>query len=368
MKRFKFTAAILALVLVAVFALSGCGSNPAATTAPAGDQTKADASKAAPKQIVIGLALSTQQEERWSKESKIFKDEAEKDGAKVVIQDAGNDENTQNNQIENLISQKVDALVIVAVNGKTVGTAVADAKKAGIPVMAYSRLINNADIDCYIGFDVVDIGRTLAKAAIAKVPKGNYMIMNGGQTDVNAKFEQQGYYEVIQPLIDKGDIKVVSEQWADNWAPEKALSLTENALTQNQNKIDAALVSNDGMAGGVVQALKAQKLDGKVFVTGTDGEAAALQRIAEGSQTCTLLFPAQDFATAAAKGAIEMATTKKAPASATGTIDNQLKKVPTIYVNTILVTKDNINDTVIKPGLAKVEDVFKNVPQDQWPK
>ncbi|MCX7748953.1 MAG: substrate-binding domain-containing protein [Clostridia bacterium] len=362
MKKMKLVSGILAFAFLATSVLGGCSGNK-------NEETGTNTGGSEEKKVTIGLALSTTQEERWAKESKYFVDAAEKIGAKVVVQDAGNDENNQNNQVENLINQKVDALVIVAANSKTAGTAVESAKKAGIPVMAYSRLIKDVDYDCFIGFDVVDIGRTLAKAAIAKVPKGNYMIMNGGQTDINAKFEHDGYMEVIQPLIDKGDIKLVSDQWAENWAPEKALALAENALTQNNNKIDAALVSNDGMAGGVVQALKQQKLDGKVFVTGTDGEAAALQRIAEGSQSCTLLFPSKDFAEAAAKAAVEMAQSKKVPSTATGTIDNGAnKKLPTIYVNTVLVTKENINDTVIKAGIAKVEDVFKNVPKDQWPK
>lgn len=372
MKRMRLAAALLILVMLFAFVLGGCGvSGTQKTDKKADEPRKEEVKKEEPpkeKQIVIGLALSTQQEERWVKEAKFFVAEAEKNGAKVLVQDANNDENQQNNQIENLISQKVDAIVIVAKNGKTIGSAVAAAKKAGIPVMAYSRLIKNADYECFIGFDVVDIGRTLAKSAIAKVPKGNYLIMNGGETDVNAKLEQQGYYEIIKPLIDKGDIKVVSEQWAENWAPEKALALAENALTQNKNNIDAALVSNDGMAGGVIQALKAQKLDGKVFVTGTDGETAALQRIAEGSQSCTLLFPSQSFAEAGAKAAVEMAKSKKAPSAATGVTDNDVKKIPTIFVNTVLVTKDNINDTVIKAGIEKVDVVYKNVPKDQWPK
>lgn len=370
MKKMRLAVSLLAMLFLLAILFTGCGSSTktsADSTQP--EKSAVSDSTAAVKQLTIGLALATQQEERWVKESKAFKETAEKLGAKVVIQDAGNDENTQKNQIENLINQKVDAIVIVAANASTVGSSIESAKKAGIPVMTYSRLVKGVDYDCYVGFDIVDIGRVLAKAALEKVPKGNYMIINGDNTDNAAKLENQGYMEVLKPSIEKGDIKLVFEQWTEKWAPEKALAHAENALTQNKNNIDVAICSNDGMAGGVVQALKAQKLEGKVFVTGTDGETAALQRIAEGSQTCTLLFPSQMFAEKAAAAAVEMAGTKKAPANATGKSDiGDGKTVPTLFINTILVTKDNIKNTVVDSGFAKMEDVFKNVPKDQWPK
>lgn len=349
MKRTRLSAALLTIVLLFVFIAGGCGT-------------------AKDKKVTVGLALSTQQEERWVKESKFFKDAAEKLGASVVIQDASNDENQQNNQIDNLISQKVDAIVVVAVNSKTIGSAVAKIKKAGIPVMAYSRLVKDTPYDCFIGFDVPDIGRSIAKAAVAKVPKGTYFITNGDEKDINSKFYRDGMQEILKPYLDKGDIKIVSDQWAENWSPEKALAITENALTKNNNKVDAVLCSNDGMAGGVISALKAQKLDGKVYVGGSDGETAALQRIVEGSQSSTLLFPSQKMAELGAKAAVELAKTKKTPSDATASIDAGSVKIPTIYISTQLVTKDNINDVIIKAGIAKVEDVYKNVPQDKWPK
>lgn len=367
MKKMKLALSIILAILMFTSLLTGCGTKATDTTQSNGSTVSANENTE--KQLTIGLALATQQEERWVKESKAFKDAAEKLGAKVVIQDAGNDENTQKNQIDNLISQKVDAIVIVAANANTVGTSIESAKKAGIPVMAYSRLIKGVEYDCYVGFDIVDIGRVLAKAAVEKVPQGNYMIINGDQTDNAAKLENDGYMEVLKPYIDKGDIKLVFEQWTEKWAPEKALAHAENALTQNKNNINVAICSNDGMAGGVVQALKAQKLEGKVFVTGTDGEEAALQRIAEGSQSCTLLFPSKEFAEKAAEVSIEMAKAKGTPASATGKSDiGDGKTVPTVFINTILVNKDNIKETVIDAGRASLEVVFKNVPKDQWPK
>lgn len=322
----------------------------------------------APKKLTIGLAFENTLNERWSKEVKFFVAEIERLGGTVVLLDAQGNQTTQNSQIEKLISQKVDVLVVLPVNPKDAAASVASAKKAGIPVMAYSRIILNANLDCFVGSDVMDSGRTLAKAAVAKVPKGNYIIINGAPTDLNAKLEQQGYMEVLKPYIARKDINIVFEQWCDNWDTDKAMAATENALTQTKNKIDVALVANDSMATGVVQALKAQKLAGKVFVTGINAEIAALQRIAEGTQAVTLLSPSKEFAVAAAQGAFEMAKTKKAPKLATGKVNNGFKDIPQIKINTTLVVQKNMPETVIKSGFAKADDVYKNIPKEKWPK
>jgi D-xylose transport system substrate-binding protein len=381
MNKFRTPVLLLVVALLFVFVAGGCGTNtstgtPSEQTAAAnnasaestaGEAAETKSVDTTAKKIVIGLALSSQQEERWVKEAAFFKAAVEKLGATALVQDANNDEIQQSNQIENLISQKVDAIVIVAVNNKTIGASVASIKSAGIPVMAYSRLVKDTPYDCFIGFDVPDIGRSIAKAAVAKVPKGNYFITNGDEKDINSKFYRDGMEEILKPYVDKGDIKIVSDQWAENWLPEKALAITENALTNNSNKVDAILCSNDGMAGGVISALKAQKLDGKVYVGGSDGETAALQRIVEGSQSSTLLFPSQGMAELGAKAAVELAKGKTTPTDAKITIDAGSVKIPAIYVSTKLITKDNINADIIKTGIAKVEEVYKNVPKDQWP-
>jgi D-xylose transport system substrate-binding protein len=374
LKKVLKTVSLILSLLMMISAFAACGTakeGPASeVTQASGAAATAESTSAAAegKQIVLGFVVSTQQEERWVKEAKYFQDEAERLGAKAIVQFADNDENKQNDQVENLVSQKVDALVIASINGQTIGNAVTDAKKAGIPVLSYSRLITGVEYDAYIGFDIPGIGRDLAKAAVAAVPKGNYMLLNGAPVDTVSHTIAEGAKSVLQPLIDKGDIKLVSEQFIEKWAPENALAAVENVLTTNDNKLDAIISSNDGMAGGAVQALKAQNLAGKCFVTGTDGDTAALQRIAEGTQSMTLLFPSKDMAELAAQAAFEMAKSKKAPGSATGTINNELTDIPSIYVSTVVVTKENLNETVIKTGIKKVEDVYKNIPKDQWPK
>lgn len=353
------------LIMISIFALVLSGCSPFGVKGGSEGEEVREAPNT-DKQIVIGLALGTLAEERWVNEKKYFEDEAAKYGAKVLSQDANMDENVQNAQIENLIRQKVDVLVIAAVNAKTASASVTAAKAAGIPVLAYSRMINGADLDAFIGFDAIAMGETLARAAVAKVPKGTYMIVNGAPIDNNARSQHVGYFNILQPFIDQGQIKVVSDQWCDNWAPERALTAVEKALEENNNKIDAFLVSNDGMAGGVIQALKARGLDGKVFVSGTDGEKAALQRIEKGSQTATLLFPQKEFAEEGARAAISLAN-RMVPADATGKTFNGCKDVPTIFAKIVLVTRANLNEVIMKNHISRVEEGYTNAPKNGKP-
>lgn len=309
--------------------------------------------------ITIGLSLGTLKEERWANERVFFEEEAKKKGAVVITEDANMDEEIQKSQIKDLIDKKVDVLVIVAVNENTAAVSVSEAKKAGIPVLAYSRMIQNANLDAFIGFDAVKIGETLAQAAVEKVPKGNYMIINGAPIDNNAKQQKIGYDNILIPLVDKGDISIVHEGWCENWSPDKAFETTKDGLNHSSNKVDAIIVSNDGMAGGAIQALESQGLDGKVFVTGTDGELAALRRIANGTQSATLLFPQKEFAEEAARAAISLAN-NMIPADATGKTNNGLTDVPTIFARIVLVTKDNIDEIILERGLYTLDEIYQD--------
>lgn len=348
------------LIAFTVFSVSACSpasSQKSASSSP-GDLDMEQGIQITGNQVTIGLSLGTLAEERWVNEGRYFETEAAKYDAKVLAQDANMDENLQYSQVSDFIDKHVDVLVIVAVNENTAAACVSAAKKAGIPVLAYSRMIKNADLDAFIGFDAVAIGETLAKAAVERIPEGNYMIINGSPKDNNATSQRKGYYNVLGPGIENGRIKLIHEEWCDNWSPQKAVQAVEDGLQKNNGKADAIIVSNDGMAGGVVQALTNWKLDGKVFVTGTDGDLSAIQRIAAGTQTVTLLYPQKEFAEEGARAAISLAN-ELLPADATGKTDNGFKQVPTIFARTVLVTRDNLEDTIIKPGIFKKDDVYK---------
>jgi len=252
----------------------------------AGGNAMADA-----KNPKIGFSIDDLRLERWARDRDYFVAAAEQQGAKVYVQSADASEQRQIAQIENLISRGVDVLVIVPYNATVLNNAVREAKKAKIKVVSYDRLILNADIDAYISFDNKLVGEMQAQGVVAVKPKGNFYLLGGAPTDNNAKMLREGQLKVLQPLIDKGDIKVVGKQWVKDWNPAEAMSIVENALTANGNKLDAVVASNDATAGGAIQALASQKLDGKVAVSGQDADLAAVRRVMAGSQTMTVYKP-----------------------------------------------------------------------------
>jgi D-xylose transport system substrate-binding protein len=252
----------------------------------------------------------------------------------------------------------VQVLVVVPHNGKTAATIVESAHKAGVPVIAYDRLIRDCDLDYYVAFDAVRIGEFQADYLVKRKPKGNYVVIEGSQTDNNAAILREGQMKVLKPYVDKGDIKIVADQWAPDWSPIEALKIMENALTRNKNQVDAILCSNDGMAGGVIQALTEQKLAGKVLVTGQDGDLAACQRILAGTQSMTIYKPLKFEAGKAAEVAVMLA--QKTPLTEkTVSVNNGKKDVPSILLDTTQVDKDNLDATIIADGFQKKEEVYK---------
>jgi D-xylose transport system substrate-binding protein len=235
----------------------------------------------------------------------------------------------------------------VPYNATVLNNAISEAKKAKIKVVSYDRLILGADVDAYISFDNAAVGEMQARALVEQKPKGNYYLLGGAPTDNNAKILREGQLKVLQPLVDKGDIKIVGRQWVKDWSNAEALSIVENALTANANKIDAIVASNDGTAGGAIQALASQKLAGKVLVSGQDADLAAVRRVIAGTQTMTVYKPLKQIATSAAKLSIQLVRNEK-PAYTTQ-LDNGFKKVDTLLLKPVLLNKANV-DLVVKDG------------------
>lgn len=340
-------------------ALVGCGQQEQPEEAAGPGETNED------KEFVIGFSIDDLRLERWQHDRDYFVQEAEKLGATVLVQSANGDAQLQYSQCENLISQGIDLLVVIANNGEVMGPIVEEAHANGIKVLAYDRLIMNSDLDMYISFDNVKVGELQAQAIVEEVPAGNYFLMGGSPTDNNAKLFREGQMNVIQPYVDGGDITIVGDQWAKDWLPEEALVIMENGLTANNNKVDAVVASNDSTAGGAVQALTAQGLDGKVAISGQDADLAACQRIVEGTQTMTVYKPIKNLATESAR--LSMKMIKGDSITPDSKVNNGQKDVDSILLTPVSVNKDNMADTIIKDGFHKVEDVYKNLPQDQWP-
>ena len=312
---------------------------------------------ASAKDLTIGMSIDDLRLERWQKDRDIFVKKAEALGAKVLVQSANGDDAAQISQIENMLNKNVDVLVIIPHNGDVLSNVIAEAKKEGAPVLAYDRLINNAEIDFYVSFDNEKVGELQAQSIVEKMPQGNYFLMGGSPVDNNAKLFRKGQMKVLQPLIDSGKIKVVGDQWVDSWLAEKALQIMENALTANKNNIDAVVASNDATAGGAIQALSAQGLAGKVAISGQDADLAGIKRIVAGTQTMTVYKPISKLADKAAEVAVQLGK-KEAPTS-NAKLNNGVKDVPAYLLDPISVTKENIDATVIQDGFHSKDAVYK---------
>jgi D-xylose transport system substrate-binding protein len=349
------------VAFVAVLTLASFG-----TACVHGAQDKADSDKRDNAgHIRIGLSLDTLKEERWKRDRDLFVARAEQLGAEVLVQSASGDDNLQTQQAENLLTQGIDVLVVVPHNGEVAASIVEAAKRQNVPVISYDRLIRNSAPDLYISFDNEKVGEMQARYLLERAPKGNYILIGGAPTDNNALLFRQGQMNILKPAIQRGDIHVVADQWAKDWLANEALRHTENALTQADNNVAAVVASNDATAGGAIQALEEQKLTGKVLVSGQDADLPALQRIVAGTQSMTVYKPIAQLAQRAADAAVSLARHEKVATHST--VNNGKIDVPSILLDPIVVDKSNIDETVIKDGYQKVEDVYRNLPSDRWP-
>jgi D-xylose transport system substrate-binding protein len=309
---------------------------------------------------VIGLSLDTLKEERWQKDRDVFVAAAEKLGARVIVQSANSDDVRQVGDIESLITLGVNVLVVVPHNGSALMRAVKSANEAKIPVLSYDRLILNGDIACYLSFDNVKVGEVQAQYVVDRLPKdrpARIVRIFGAPTDNNAKMFKEGQDHILLPLVKAGKIDVVFEDWATDWKPEVAKKIVNAAITKAGPAIDAVVVTNDGTAGGAIQALTEEGLAGKVIVTGMDADLAACQRVLRGTQSMTVYKPLKNLAKKAAELAVDLAN-GKAPAT-DATVDNGAKKVPSIFEPVVLVTRDNLEATVIADGFHRKDQIFR---------
>ena len=319
---------------------------------------------------LIGLSLDTLKEERWQRDKSTFEAKAADMGVDLLIQAANSDDTRQMQDVQALISRRVGAIIVAPHNGAAMAKAVTLAHEAGIPVISYDRLVTGADVDLYVSFDTVRIGEMQAEALLAKL-KGRrrparIVRIYGAKTDHNSFLMKDGQDKILGPLIARGEIKVLHEDWAEDWKPENAKKIMNAALTRHGHGIDGVLCANDGTAGGAIQALSEEGLAGKVVVVGQDAELVACQRIAAGTQSATIYKPTVLEVDAALDAAVKLA--KGRPVVARDEIDNGFAKIPTILRDTIVVTKENLMDTVVKDGYHSYDDVYKGVPDAQRPK
>ncbi len=308
--------------------------------------------------IKIGFIYETMTVERWQRDRDIFVAKAENLGAEVIVKDAYEDSDRQREIGIEMVDQGVDVLVIVAFDKDSLKDLVRYAHSRDVKVIAYDRMIRDVDIDFHLSFDNTEVGRLMGRAAVENVPAGNYLILNGTNRDNNSFMLNEGYYSVLEPYIERGDITVVGETWIDFWRDEGSYDYVSKILNSGQ-QIDAIIAANDQLAGGAVTALSENRLAGMVYVTGQDAELAACRRIVEGTQGCTVYKPIRVLAEAAAEIAVKMAKGEDI-----GTYDKMSNGAYDINCRIFtpqLVTKDNIDETVIKDGFFTAEQVYVNV-------
>ena len=333
--------ASLAGVAAILFAACSGSSTPAPSAAASG---------AAAGACKVGVSWNNYQEERWAKwDEPAIKKALDAKGCSYISNDAKSSSDTQASNVDALISQGAKVVIILAQDGTAIKPAVKKALDAGIPVIAYDRLIEDAGV-FYITFDNVLVGKMQAEALLKVKSSGNFVVIKGNKADANADFLRAGMVQAGLPDVDKSSdkLKNVGEQYTDNWLPANAQDEMTALLTKNNNKIDIAFVENDGMAGGVIAALKSQGLQGTVPVSGQDGDAAALNRVALGTQTVDIWKDARLLGQAAGEAAAalcagttmdKITTTSGASAPFKSPGGNSLNSV---LIKPAAITKDNL--------------------------
>ena len=361
----------LALMAVIAMMIAACGGDGAdtttatteatGTTAATTTEATTDTTEAMDDEIIVGVSWNNYNEERWALwDEPAMKAAIEAGGGSYISADAGSSEEQQIADVENLISQGADVIIILAQNVEAIRPAVASALEQGIPVIGYDRLIADPGA-LYITFDNVGVGRLMAEVIYELVPTGNYIIIKGNGADANSDFLREGIEEVIGDAVAAGDITIVGETYTDNWDPALAQTETEQFLTQANNDVQAVISENDGMASGVVAALEAQGLAGTVPVSGQDGDLAALNRVALGTQSVSVWKDARQLGTAAGEAAIALAQgATLADIEGTVQFDADGTSMTSIFLEPIAITQDNL-DLVVDAGWISVEQLCEGV-------
>lgn len=314
--------------------------------------TKSETSKE--EGIKIGFVLDTMKEERYVKDRDYFMQYAKEKGAKVEFASCDGKVSVQTSKVETLLSKGIDVLVLQPVNGEAAASIVKMALRDNVPVIAYDRIIKNAEIDFYVTQDSFRVGVLQAEAAVEVTKgKGNYVILVGEAGHSVAEAITRGNLSVLKKYP---EIKIVVKQYHPGWSTQLALSTVENTLTRYKNNVQAILSNNDGMALGATQALEEQKLSGKVFVAGADADISAVRDIARGRLSMTVLKGIKPLAHAAVDVAIQLA--KKQTPVFDKKVFNGKVEVAVVNTPVFKVVKDNIQTQIIDYGFHSASEIY----------
>lgn len=365
MKSKRILMAIFSLMVIASMVLAGCGATAA------GGKTK------------IGLSFSDFATERWKNEEVLMRKLLEEKGYEVISQEANHDVKLQNDQIDNMVSQGIKGLIVVAEDGDAVVTSVDKAAAAGVKVIAYDRLIKTSKIAAYLSFDNVEVGRQQALGVMNAlgVDGGSWtadnpakvVMLGGSPTDNNAVLFRQGQMEIVQPYVDQGVVTIVADQWVDNWDAANALKIMENILTAQENEMDAVVASNDGTALGALQAMKAQGLAGVVPISGQDATADGSNSIVKGELTVSILKDIRNLSPLAIDVMDKLLKNEPVEGMQNFSLaeltldDTKTGEVPCVFLEVQQVNQDNVYDLVVKSGFQSYDDVYRDIPEAERP-
>ena len=380
MKRFV----LLLGVLFVGFLLASCA--PAATPTPEAEPTSVPATEAAATEVPEVEAQPTEAEEAegpkhhrfaflvlqsgakryFSADIPNMEEVANAAGYELLVQSAENDAKTQLDQAEFVLAQGIDVLIVQPVNNEAAASIVEKANAEGVPVISYNDLVFDADIVAFVGRDPVTGGRVSAEAALEVHPTGNYVLISGEPASTVAQGFMQGYHEILDPEVEKGNIKIVSEQYSPAWKTEPAIAQIENALTQNDNDVQAVLTAYDAMAFGVMDVLESNGLLDKVVVTGQDVIPGGAQAIVEGRLFGSVWGEFGEMGKRAGETAVDVAEGREFAYD--GTIDNGFGQIPWVQAAIYLVTNENMPEFVCThQWWIPVEEMYENLPEEEWP-
>lgn len=363
MKKVLFLSAAGLLLALACFLGFSCNRRPAVS--PDFQNSPRSQGYAPPDaknkdQITVGFsgATGTFIIERWNKDLKVFSGAAQELGANVTVQLSAGGIREQIAQINYMVNQNIDVLVVLAHDTELIAGAIRQVREAGIPVVAYDRLIQGVPIEAYVSFDSREVGRHFGQALSRAVPRGRYLVVNGSVHDVNSFNISEGLHEIIDPYIASGAIKLVQEIWLEEWSFDEALEKI-GAIFRETTDFDAIACGNDAIANAAIQLLSERRLAGQVAIVGQDADLINCQRIVEGTQLMTVYKPIGNSAVRAAQVAVAIAKKENKPLSDT-LLDNQSgAMIPAYLEKTTAVYRDNI-DVVIRDGFHSREDVYRN--------
>lgn len=313
--------------------------------------------------LKIGFSIEAMKGERWQTDLNSFEVRAKQLGAEVISSDAGGDDDLQFKQVNDMLKAGIKVLVLLPHDTSKGSRMVDAAKAANVKVISYDRLVLDSDVDLYVSFDRLEIGWQQADYLVKHAPKGNYVLISGSPNDEGAKILHDSQMKVLQPYIDRGDIKVVADGYTKDWLPSEAYLSTLKAIDSAKGNIAAVLASNDGLAGGAIQALREHNLAGKVLVSGQDADLASIICIAQGVQSMTVYKPVGNEAVVAAEEAVRLAKGEKNRANKTA--NNGKANIPAILLKPIVVTKDNIKTTVVQDGFQSLKSINQALSADQ---